>query len=232
MSKGIKSGQTRASGELTADEIAAEEHDKLDKPVETEVLPDERERKFRTPGFSRLRTEWRKEDYFIVQQAKDAVERRIIENFADAYQIMNEVYDLVRTPEVDPETGEVKTDRWGFVIWKQSPSGSYEEDWSRLTLKVKNDLLFGITTRLFDWEQRAADAWGESMFAKAQWEERFAIDFNAPIAGTVEDRRAAANMKAADERYFAIFVTLYSRKADSIVRTMSLLGQRLKDSLG
>src|SRR5690606_17125557 len=122
-------------------------------------------------------------------------------------------------------------DKFGFTIWHKTPSGSYEEDWSRLTRKEKENLLFTITTRLFDWQQRAADAWGESMFAKAVWEERFARDFNAAMTGTVEDRRAHGNREAADEKYFAIFVTLYSRKADAIVRTMELLAQRIKDSL-
>lgn len=229
--RGIKSGQTRASGETTAEEITREESEKLEEPISPE-LPEERERQFRTPGFQRLRINWRGEDWLIVQQAQGAVEGRIIKNFADAYQIMHDLYDLVRTPEFDPQTGEIKTDQWGFKKWKQSVSGSYEEDWSKLTHKEREKFLFAITTRMFDWEQRAADAWGEAMFAKAIWEERFSIDFNAPVAGTVDDRKAAGNIKAADEKYFAIFVTLYSRKAEAIVKTMNLLGQRLKDSMG
>ena len=69
------------------------------------------------------------------------------------------------------------------------------------------------------------------MFAKAQWEERFSIAFDAPMSGTVDDRRAAGNIDAREERYFAIFLSLYSRKADSIVRSMELLSQRLRDSM-
>jgi hypothetical protein len=84
---------------------------------------------------------------------------------------------------------------------------------------------------MFGWEQRAADAWGEAMFAKAQWEERFAIDYDAPFTGTIEDRTAKGNIGAREERYFAIFLSLYSRKADAVVRSLALLGQRLKDSM-
>jgi hypothetical protein len=36
-------------------------------------------------------------------------------------------------------------------------------------------------------------------------------------------------MEAADERYFAIFESVLSRKADAIVRSMERLSQRLKD---
>lgn len=228
--RGIKSGQIRASGEKTADEVAKEESEELDEPINPE-LPEEREKQFRTPGFARMRVDWRSDDWLIIERAKTAVDGRIIDNFRDAYQIMYEVYDLVRTPQVDPETGEILTDEFGFTLWQQTPSGSYEEDWSNLTHKQKENFLFAITTRLFEWEQRAADAWGEAMFAKAIWEERFAIDFDAPMHGTVDDRKAKGNLGARDEKYFAIFLTLYSRKADAIVKSLDRLGQRIKDSM-
>lgn len=228
-SRGVRQGQTRAHGESTAEEVTKEEADKLEEPVQPE-LPEERAKVFRTPGFSRMRTTWSSEDWHVVARAQQAVEGRIIHNFADAFEVMNTVYDLVRTAETD-ENGEVVRDRFGFTVWKRTPSGSYDEDFTRLTGKQKEDLLFRITTRLFDWEQRAADAWGEAMFAKAQWEERFAIAFDAPMTGTVDDRKAAGNIDAREERYFAIFMSLYSRKAEAIVRSLSLLGQRIKDSM-
>ena len=231
MSAGIKSGEMRASGQTAANEEAKAESESLTEPPETEVLPEERARSFRTPGFSRMRTDWRGDDRAIIRRAQDAVEGRILTNFEDAYQVMYEVYDLVRTPAVNEGTGEVLKDRWGFTIWKKTVSGSYEEDWTRLTSKQRSNLLFTITTRLFEWEQKAAEAWGEAMFAKAQFEERFAIGFDEPMSGTVDDRRAHANIEARDERYFAIFLTLYSRKAEALVRNMNLLGQRLKDSM-
>lgn len=230
MPKGVKSGQTRASGETTAAEVAAEEVEKLDETIEPE-LPQEREKIFRTPGFARMRVDWSTDDRLVIARAQNAVDKRITDNFMDAYQVMHEIYDLVRTPEVDPETGEILTDQFGFKKWHRTPSGSFEEDWTRLTLKEKENFMFTITTRIFEWESRAADAWGEAMFAKAAWEERFSIAFDAPVSGTVDDRKAVGNIDAREEKYLAIFLTLYSRKADAIVRTLSLLGQRLKDSM-
>ena len=77
----------------------------------------------------------------------------------------------------------------------------------------------------------SSDAWGEAMFAKAMWEETFSIGYSASVSGTIDDRTAAGRIGAAEERYFAIFMTLYSRKAEAITRSMALLGQRLKDTL-
>ncbi len=227
---GIESGKVRAGGETAASEEAKEEVEKLSEPMEQE-LPEEKDKKWRTPGFARMRMDWRSDDAPIISQAKSAVDGRIVANFSDAYQVMFEVYDLVRTPLVDEETGESKTDQYDFTLWKQTPSGNYEEDWSKLTLREKEKFLFTITTRMVDWEQRSADVWMEAMFAKAQFEERFSIAFDAPMSGTVDDRKAAGNLDAREERYFAIFLTAYSRKVEALVRTLGLLAQRIKDSM-
>ncbi len=227
---GIEPGQVRDSGQTAASEEALVEVEKLSEPMEQE-LPEEKDKKWRTPGFARMRMNWRPEDALIISQAKASVDGRIVANFADAYQVMFEVYDLVRTPLVDEKTGEIQTDQYDFTLWKQTPSGSYEEDWSKLTLREKEKFLFTITTRMVDWEQRAADVWMEAMFAKAQFEERFSIAFDAPMSGTVDDRKAAGNLDAREERYFAIFLTAYSRKVESLVRTLGLLAQRIKDSM-
>lgn len=227
----VKPAQPRASGETGAEEEVKKASEEADQPIAVPNLPGEDPKsKHRTPGFARMRTSWHGDDRAIVQRAKDTVNGQIVVNFNDAYEVMNQIYDLVRSPEVD-ENGEIKRDQFGWPVWARTPTGGYDEDFTRLSLKQKEDLLFRITTRLFDWEQRAGDAWAEAMFAKAQWEERFSIGFDAPMAGTVDDRKAAGNLEAREERYFAIFLSTYSRKADAIVRTMSLLGQRLKDSM-
>jgi hypothetical protein len=228
--RGGGGGRARASGQSAGSEEASDAGKDLDKPIAPE-LPEERDKKLRTPGFTRMRFTWRRDDHLVIKRAQTIVNERIIQNFLDAYEIMNAVYDIVRDKEVDVATGEIKTDMHGFAVWKRKDSGAYDEDFTRLTLKQKEDFMFRITTRLFDWEQRAADAWLEAMMAKTQWEERFAIAYDTPASGTIEDLTAQANIDARDEKYFAIFVTTYSRKADALVRTMSLLGQRLKDSM-
>lgn len=228
----VKQQQRRASGQTVAAEVAAEQAEKFEEPVEPEVLPDERKTNFRTPGFSRMRLDWSSEDKMVIERTKAMADGAILNTFSDAYELMYQVYDMVRTPEVDTETGEIKVDQFGFTVWKRNAAGGFDEDFSEMTTRQKENLLFMITTRLFDWEQRAANIWLDSMMAKATWEERFSIGFDKPMSGTVDDRRAVGNLDARDERYFAIYRTALSRKADAVVRTMSLLGQRIKDSMG
>lgn len=221
----------RASGHTPAEEVTREESREADKPTAPE-LPDERERRFRTPGFSRMRTDWRGPDAVIMTAVHNAVNRRIAHEFSDAYSIMHELYDVVREPVVEGD--EPVVDEYGWPVWRQTPTGNFVEDWSRLTSKERERFLYQLTTRLFDWSQRAAEGWGESMMAKVIWEESFAAGYESlpPISATrptIDDRTNRARLVSSEQRYFAVFLAYYSRKADSIVRNLELLAQRLKD---
>ncbi len=224
-----QSGKRRASGETGAVEESKEQGEQLTEPISVD-LPDESP-SFRTPKFMRMRFNWANDDERrVIERARGAVDRAIQTEFFDAYLIMNQIYDIVRFPLLDGN-GEPRKDAHGFILWEAEASGVPREDFTRLTRAQKEHFIGLLTTRLFAWEQRAANLWTESMFAKAQFEERFSIAYDAPMSGTVDDRRARGNMDAAEERYFAIFKTSLSRRADAIVRSMDRLAQRLKDTL-
>lgn len=202
-----------------------------DETTEVEVHED-RTRENKTPGFSRMRTEWHGEDAAQISGLRHIVEGRILQLFPGAFMLMNDLYDLVREPVRDKDTGFPMTDAHGFVIWARSDSGAFIEDYSRLGIREKEDFLFRITTNIFEWRQTATDLWGDAMFAKAQWEEAMSTGFIAPTGRlTVDDRTHRGRAHSVDERYFAIFQSLLSRRADAVVDSLSLLGQRLKDSL-
>lgn len=219
----------RASGEPGAVEEAQIQSDEMLQEVSAE-LPEERARHWRTPGMQRMRFQWHStEERAVIDQARIEATRVITENFRDAYAVMYRIYDIVREPVL--ENGEPVVDADGLPVWRIQPDGWYIEDFTKLTRRQREDFLFSITTALFAWEQRAVEMWAEAMFSKAQFEERFAIAYDEPLKGTVDDRTAKGNMAAADERYFAIFMSVVSRKADAVVRSMERLSQRLKDTL-
>lgn len=226
----MRSEVERVSGKTAAEENAEEGYQNLDKEVDSAVLPEERDLDFSTPGFSRMRTDWKSGEAAVLARVRTAAQERLYAEFADAYSIMSDLYDLVRTPMLNEE-GEPYLDPYGFIIWKRMESGSYEEDWSRLTSKQQEEFIFRITTQTFEWSQRAADIWGEAMFAKAIWAESYAIEFDAPHTGTEAVRKARGDMKAAESRQFAIFVAYASRKADALIRTMDNLNLRLSQVL-
>lgn len=206
------------------------EREKFDDVTALETDP-ERTLEHRTPGFRRIRTKWSGEDGQIVRHVLQLVESELVRDFADAYQLMNRLLEIVREPE--HVNGEIKTDLHGFTIWKRDEFGDFVEDWTKLGIKQRELFLFQLTTRLVAWEQQAADSWGEAMLSKATWEERFAKCFDDPPGRlTVEDRTQKGRLGSMDERYFAITRSLYSRKAEALVRSMERLCQRLKDVMG
>lgn len=221
------SGDTQLGDVLKAEAI---ENDIAEADEDPGAQVDPPRSKFRTLGLSRMKVAWQGEDALTVAQVHKAVDERVQANFADAYSIMHDLYLRVRTPEVDAN-GEVVLDADGFPVWRRTPSGGFEEDWSVLGRREREDFLFSITTRLFAWERAAADAWGEAMLAKVAWEERFSTGYQAPVQGTIDDRIAYGRKEAAEDRYFAVFLTLYSRRADAVVRVLGLLGQRIKDTM-
>lgn len=226
-------GDNRASGKPAAVEEGEKSADEATSPVEEQVLPEEREEWFRSPGFQRMKTAWEGEDKRQMDRVQVLIDKVVFDTFSDAYAVMSDIYDVVREPEVDEATGEIRHDPLGFVVWKRNPlTERYYEDWSQLTIRQREHFLFQITTSLFDWEQRAADLWTKAMFSKGMFVEKFAIEYDAPIHGTIDDRNARGNKEAAEERYFALMNSAISRKADALVRTMTNLQLRLKDTLG
>ena len=224
----VAENQDRANGRTAGEEIARDMVREADETTSLE-LPDERQRRFRTPGFSRMRTTWRGDDGLMVEAVHATVNRMIDNHFADAFSIMHDLHSLVREQEL--EGGVLKTDDFGWPVWRRTATGMYVEDWSRITTGQREHFLYLITTRLFEWQQNAAEKWAEAMFAKAIWEQKFSEGYESLEGAkpTIGDREARGKLHSQEDRYFAIFVTYLSRKADAVVRSMELLSQRLKD---
>lgn len=222
----------RASGRTAAEEATKEAAQEAEKPVEPQ-LDVERRRRFEGTGLTRMPLDWGDEDKIMVARIHTAVRKRISIEFADLLDLMYDLLVRVRELEIEPDTGSAipDPDREGYPKFKRLPRGGYIEHWDQLTGKVRERYLFQITTGIVEWERRATSSWAEAMLAKARWEEVYGLGFESidnPRA-TIGDREARAKVASADARYFAIFVSYYSRTAEGLVRNMGLLGQRLKD---
>lgn len=233
--------QVRASGLTPADEAARREAAQLTEPVQPDAQlgldgganhhPEDTHTSL-TPAFARMRTDWNSPDRAVISQMRQAVNLLIQQQFADVFDIFYQIYALVREPEVDQATGEVRTNELGVPVWQRNPAtGSYIEDWSRLGLREREQFLFRLTTGLFRWEQLSVDIWGEAMFARAAFEEGFSVSYEE-LPGdkpTIEDRTARARIRAAEYRYRAVYHSYLSKRAEAVVRSAERLAQRLKD---
>lgn len=205
------------------------EADELTEPLDFE-LPGDRTRETKTPGFSRMRRDWDPAQRAIIDDVQRAVQRAVLAEFSDAYELMNELFLIVRTPIFD-DHGVLQCDEFGQPLWERTASGNYIEDWSAFGIKQREDLLYKISTRLLAWDQKAQLIKAEALYAKADWEEAFSIGFDSPEGRlTVDDRTHKGRLFARDERYRAITKAMYSNLAESVVRQMTMLNQRLKDT--
>lgn len=230
--RGIERGQRLADGRTVAEAVAEDEVEAMTQDIEQAMLDVERSRLFESLALARMRTEWTGSNAAAITQIRESVEDVMLTRFEEAFRIVGDVYEIVREPEVDPDTGEVRTDFHGNIIWKRTEAGGFKEDWSALTVKQREEFLFRITTALFDWEQQAAELWGEAMFAKALWVEAFSVGFQSPERGTVDARTAAGNVASAEDKYFALYLSMLSKRAEALCRSLERIGQRLKDSMG
>lgn len=202
-------------------------------PAESPAAPDlppDRTRRFTHVNFSRMRTQWSKNDKIVIEEIRRQAENVIFSQFMDAYSLLDRIYRCVRTPLVDETTGELSKNRRGQHLWKVSEIGLPLEDWTKVTDKDRFNWVHEITVHLFEWRQQAAALWGDAMFAKGIWEEVFAQAYVAPDKGTIDDRTQAGHLASMEDRYFSIFLSLLSRRADGIVSSMELICQRLKDT--
>jgi hypothetical protein len=203
-----------------------------DAPLEVDLHQD-RTKEFKAPGFMRFPTEWDGPYGDVVRGVHDVAESIMLQEFGMAFKVLLDLYDVVREPVVDASTGEIKQDKHGFPVWRRDSQGYPIEDYSRLTIRQREHFMFMISTHLFDWEQKAATMWAEAMFAKGAFEEVFATAFGEDGPGRQTDalRENRARAASAPDRYFGIFKSYLSRRADALVRSLTLINQRLKDTV-
>ncbi len=217
---------SRASGLTPGHEAAREISSEDDKNPHNE--PEiEHTKKFRTPGFSRMRSTFDSGDLIFMQRIMAWAKEQLKKDFPEVFAIQRKIDVLCAVPEI--VDGKVVVDDEGIPVWKKNELGLVVHVWSKLTSKEREDLLYDITINMADWEQRAVDAWQMAMNAKIVWEERYAIKYDEPRNKTMGERDAIGRTGAIDERYQAVQLSAYSRRADALVSSMKRLADMLEN---
>jgi hypothetical protein len=197
-------------------------------PSEPDIRPD-RTRQFQHVNFSRMRTSWLAEDQIKVQQMGLLADRIMNQCFPEAYALVEWLHGIVRQPEANAVLpGEPLRDQAGRIRWKRNDCGLIIEDWSLLGDRERSEILDRLVMNMVEWEQQAAVMWGSAMFAKGIWEETFAFGFVSSRGQlTVDDRTHRGHLAGIEERYFGIFESILSRRADALIRSLNRVYDRL-----
>lgn len=203
--------------------------------LEPDPAPD-RTRKFSYTNFSRMRTRWPQADQMRIEDLHYQADQIIRAQFKVAFDVIEQIYRVVRDTSRDPDTGQIRTGSDGRPVWITDEFGNPAEKWSNLDAQWRSNFLFAITVHLFEWEQMSFDSWAEAMYAKVVWEDKFATGFlgqpGVQVSGkpTVDDRTQTGHKHSIDERYFAVFKAVLSKKAEGVVRSMTRLERLLSAS--
>jgi hypothetical protein len=199
-------------------------------PLAPDIPPD-RTRQFRSVNFSRMRTTWSDDDRIKIEEIRRLADEAVFRTFYDAYELLDRIRMAVREPQCTDD-GEVLRDKRGRPLWQLNERGVPAEDWTKMTDRQRLMFLYEIVTHLFEWTQRSEAVWMDAMFAKGLWEEAFAFGFSAQRDKrlTIDDRTQFGHIASMEQRYFAIFQSALSRRAQAMVRSLGLLEQRLKDT--
>jgi hypothetical protein len=212
-------GRVLEKSEVPADDATAEE------PMTSDPHPD-RPRESERTSFSRMRTGWAGDDARVIAEMQALADKITRRRFAVAFAVIDRVHAHVRRQAFDEKTGAYLTYEDGTPQWEKDEWGAPVENWALLSDSDRSNLLHTIAVHEFEWGLAKADMWFEAMVAKGQWEEIFSRGYTAlpghVVSGkpTIEDRTHWAQRNAAQERYFALFESYLSRRADEIVRSM------------
>jgi len=213
--------------DVPAEDATAEE------PMTSDPHPD-RTTAMRTTGFSRMRTGWAGDDARMVMELEALSDKIIRSRLGVAFAIIERVRRHVRVPATD-RFGEVLTYEDGTPQWEKDEYGIPVEQWELLSDTDRLRLIGLIHSHMLEFEIVKANIWAEAMYAKGEWEEVFSRGYTAlpdhVVSGkpTIEDRTHYSQKNAAQERYFALFQSALSRKADGVVRTLAGM-QRFMES--
>lgn len=224
----VRAERTGRQVERVLNEMDDRRRDGLD---EDPGVPDphaDRTRQFTHVNLSRMRTTWRNEDRIPVEEAHRLADQQINAAFGPAFRLLDELFLKVRIPLTD-EQGQVRTDRNGRPLWECDEDGTPREDWTVLSDRDRSHFLHVITTHIVGWQQDAVKLWGDAMYAKGLWEQTFAEGYSAPQGRlTIDDRTQWGHRAAEQERYFAIFKAVLSRRADAVIYSMKQIAGLLE----
>ena len=208
-----------------------EEH--LDGLVNGELELDEREPLSEdNPGhiFSKITFRWRDSDKMILQQIRVAAELIYAELFADAIEIINDLYLQMRIPETN-EHGVPRRNESGEFVWKRDDRGFIIETIEQLTGQDLEKALLDLSRVEMFVAEQVNVLLGEAVFAKNIAKDVADDGWVKIIEGTIDDRRAKVNRDSRVDRYHAFYRWVLYSSSDTFLKQIQNLIRRLEKIL-
>lgn len=171
--------------------------------------------------FAKIDFRWRASDEKLLEQIRVGVDAMFGHMYSDMKAIIDGFYAEMRVPEFDPDTGVVKQDVGGRVIFQKDSSGKEIEDWSQMTGQDIETALLNIERLKLDLAPRVNALLNEAVFAKHIADDAHQDAYLELVEGTVGDRNAHASQKSREDKYHAFYQYYLWSNAETFMKELS-----------
>lgn len=166
----------------------------------------------------RLHIDWEDDDKKALDFIVGKIDADIREQFAQAFAIEEKMLEKTRT----------RLPAYAGGGWLRNPDGSYVEDWSQITLADMEKFVQEASAWAFFGTQASIDAYAEAVFAKYTYDDAYDRAYSRQTSGTIGDKQARAKRATQEERWRALYKTLYQRKAREVVERLDAHVRRVE----
>lgn len=196
-------------------------------------------REARKSIFSKIEFKWRSDDQAILDQIRAGLDRAFRVLFDDAIAVMDEFYGQMRVPDTDPDTGMLRKDSAGRVVWQKDELGNEIEDWDQLTGQDIEKTLADLARLRMMISPDVNHLLAEAVFAKHLFDDAFQDAFAELVEETIPGRNAYASRKTREDKYHAFFrwylyshVEAFRREIDNFSRVLDRILYRRTGASG
>lgn len=177
---------------------------------------------------SKLRFEWRPDDYATLEQIRGAVDRQFETMFTEVFDVVDRLYAGMRVPVTD-KVGQPVYEQ-GRMQFEVDERGHYVERWDRLTSDEIDDAIFRLGELRLHLHPRVNSLLMDALFAKYRANDEWDDAYTEILEDTVPGRTAKANKKSRQDRYHALFLNWVYTNADALLREVVAF-QRTLDNM-
>lgn len=152
----------------------------------------------------RVALEWDEEDAEAIEFIKGEIEKLMAREFSQVRNSMERLMEKVRVPYPDGTPGYV-TDQDGVPLL----------DWDSMSYRELES--FAIESKVVSYavQSKLSDKYIDAVFAKFTYDDAYDKAYTSQLSGTIGDKTAKAKRRTMDERWRALFRSLYHKRAQA-----------------
>lgn len=165
----------------------------------------------------RLSIDWGEDDRDAIDFIKSKVDELVAKDFGGIRNLAAALREKAYVP-YPPHLGP------GYQTY---PDGTIMQDWGRVSTDELEKFVLNGSSEVYFAQQKLENNYAEAVFAKFTYDDAYDKAYTSQLSGTIGDKTARAKRRTMDERWRALFKTLYHKRAKSEVDTFETFVRRV-----